>query len=402
MKISDFTNIKDWITILVGCTILAAGFVFFINPYNLVPGGVYGLSIVVHNFLPQLQVGTISYIFEVPLEILMFVLLGSKMSVRTVVAALITPLIMNGLSVLVYPDAASLEALDPTKILGGRLDLSNHLILTTTIGAAVVGLGQGLVARTQSTGGGTDIVAMATCAAREAPNRQELVDAAAECGIRLQIIPGREEARLVRLGVAGPDCARRTLCIDVGGGSTEIALAEGKDDLYLDSLNLSYFVYTIHKNKTCIFHQGRLNPQEKLILDRMKGSPYRSYLEGEIYDASEIVYYKIIAKDSTISDLEACLRDFIAGKSLRTAARPQSVPGISGLYIYASTATLPLAEQRMMDRLRAREPGLRPVEIFAPRPYRTEHDAMHLLHRVGNAYEPVALFGRPLFRNKLK
>ena len=71
------------------------------------------------------------------------------MSVRTVVAALITPLIMNGLSVLVYPDAASLEALDPTKILGGRLDLSNHLILPTTIGAAVVGLGQGLVARLQ-------------------------------------------------------------------------------------------------------------------------------------------------------------------------------------------------------------------------------------------------------------
>ena len=171
---------------------------------------------------------------------------------------------------------------------------------------------------------------------------------------------------------------------------------------YLDSLNLSYFIYTIHKNKTCIFHQGRLNPQEKLILDRMKGSPYRSYLEGEIYDASEIVYYKIIAKDSVIADLEACLRDFVAGKNLRAAARPQSVSGISGLYLYSSTATLPLAEQRMMDRLREREPDLRPVEIFAPRPYRSEHDAMHLLHRVGNAYEPLALFGRPLIRNKLK
>ena len=56
----------------------------------------------------------------------------------------------------------------------------------------------------------------------------------------------------------------------------------------------------------------------------------------------------------------------------------------------------------MMDRLREREPDLRPVEIFAPRPYRSEHDAMHLLHRVGNAYEPLALFGRPLVRNKLK
>ena len=34
--------ISSWIGIFVGCTILAAGFVYFINPYNLVPGGVYG------------------------------------------------------------------------------------------------------------------------------------------------------------------------------------------------------------------------------------------------------------------------------------------------------------------------------------------------------------------------
>ena len=160
MKLTDLINIKDWLTILLGCTILAAGFVFFINPYNLVPGGVYGLSIVIHNFVPSLQIGTISYAFEIPLEILMFVLLGSKMSGRTVVAALITPLIMNFISMLVYPDTASLEALDPSKLLGGRFDMSDHLIVTTVIGAAVVGVGQGLVARTQATGGGTDIVAM--------------------------------------------------------------------------------------------------------------------------------------------------------------------------------------------------------------------------------------------------
>ena len=167
---------------------------------------------------------------------------------------------------------------------------------------------------------------------------------------------------------------------------------------YLDSLNLSYFIYTIHRNKTCIFHQGRINPPEKLILDRMKGSPYRSYLEGEIYDDAEIVYYKIIAKDSTIADLEACLKDFVAGKNLRAVSRPQSVSGISGLYIYASTASLPLAEQRLMDRLRAEDPSLQPMEILSRKPYRSEHDAMHLLHRVGSAYEPVGLFGHPLFR----
>ena len=46
-------TIYPWINILLGCTILAAGFVFFINPYNIIPGGVYGASIVLHNLFPS-------------------------------------------------------------------------------------------------------------------------------------------------------------------------------------------------------------------------------------------------------------------------------------------------------------------------------------------------------------
>lgn len=42
-------TLYSWFSILIGCIILAAGFVFFINPYNIVPGGVYGASIVLHN-----------------------------------------------------------------------------------------------------------------------------------------------------------------------------------------------------------------------------------------------------------------------------------------------------------------------------------------------------------------
>lgn len=160
IKLSDFTNIKDWLIILLGCVIQAAGFVFFINPYNIVPGGVYGLSIVLHNLMPSWQIGTISYAFEIPLEIISILLLGGKLGGRTIVAALITPLIMNFISLISYPDAASLEALDPTKILGGNLNLSEHLMLSTIVGGAVIGAGIGLVARTQAMGGGTDIVAM--------------------------------------------------------------------------------------------------------------------------------------------------------------------------------------------------------------------------------------------------
>lgn len=75
-------------------------------------------------------------------------------------AALYTPGFMNILTRLVYPDEAAVESLDPALLLGGRLDLSNDLLLTCVIGAVVIGVGQGLVVRQQATTGGTDIVAM--------------------------------------------------------------------------------------------------------------------------------------------------------------------------------------------------------------------------------------------------
>ena len=40
---------RSWFLIFLGCSIMGAGFVLFVNPYNFVPGGVYGMGIVLHN-----------------------------------------------------------------------------------------------------------------------------------------------------------------------------------------------------------------------------------------------------------------------------------------------------------------------------------------------------------------
>lgn len=152
--------ISSWIGIFVGCTILAAGFVYFINPYNLVPGGVYGASIVLHNLFPSVQVGTFGYMFDIPLLIISVLVLGAKLGARTIVAALFTPLAMNVLSFLSYPSEEALHQLDPAQLLGGSLDMSDHLMLTSVIGAVVIGVGCGIVVRSRATTGGTDIVAM--------------------------------------------------------------------------------------------------------------------------------------------------------------------------------------------------------------------------------------------------
>ena len=85
----------SWFNIVLGVTVMCAGFVFFINPYNIVPGGVYGASIVLHNIFPSIQVGTFGYFFDIPLLVLASVFLGAKLGSRTIFAALIAPVIMT-------------------------------------------------------------------------------------------------------------------------------------------------------------------------------------------------------------------------------------------------------------------------------------------------------------------
>lgn len=153
-------EIMSWVGVFSGCTILAAGFVFFINPYNIVPGGVYGASIVLHSLFPSIQVGTFGYMFDIPLLILSVVLLGSRLGAKTCVAALTTPLIMNVMSQMAYPTREALESLDPTLLLGGMLDMSDQLILPVIIGSVLIGLGCGIIVKSGATSGGTDIVAM--------------------------------------------------------------------------------------------------------------------------------------------------------------------------------------------------------------------------------------------------
>jgi exopolyphosphatase/guanosine-5'-triphosphate,3'-diphosphate pyrophosphatase len=71
--------------------------------------------------------------------------------------------------------------------------------------------------------------AVATSAIRDTRNQKEFLERAAEAaGTRIEIISGREEARLIHLGVESvwPQTGRRALMIDIGGGSAEIIAAE--------------------------------------------------------------------------------------------------------------------------------------------------------------------------------
>ena len=163
----------------------------------------------------------------------------------------------------------------------------------------------------------------------------------------------------------------------------------------LDYLGLSYFLYTVHRNRTCIFHHGRLTGAEEDVLNQLRRSPYRDYLEEEIYAPDEIVCIKLTGRDAEMEQLKRKLQTFLQCRKLRSAIQPQtSVPGVSGLYIYSKRATVHQAENRLMQLLQKKEPNLKPVELFLPNGCRSEHDAMVLLYQLYNRYAPFWLFHR--------
>jgi len=70
--------------------------------------------------------------------------------------------------------------------------------------------------------------------------RAFLIAAETALGHPVEIVSGREEARLIYLGVAHgvKDSGRRRLVIDIGGGSTEFIIGEGLEPLERESLQM--------------------------------------------------------------------------------------------------------------------------------------------------------------------
>ncbi len=90
--------------------------------------------------------------------------------------------------------------------------------------------------------GAEAIIAAATSAVREAMNREQFLKrAATEAGIHVEILSGIEEARLIALAVSAryrQTRQQRSLVIDIGGGSTELAVMKQGEPAVLISFKL--------------------------------------------------------------------------------------------------------------------------------------------------------------------
>ena len=90
--------------------------------------------------------------------------------------------------------------------------------------------------------------AVATNTFRVAKNAPLLLKAAQEAlGFPIEIIAGREEARMIFVGVSHslPKANHKRLVIDIGGGSTEFIIGEGLEPLEMESLYMGCVSYSL-------------------------------------------------------------------------------------------------------------------------------------------------------------
>ena len=142
-KLFSLRWIRNYSLILIGAFIMASGFVLFITPYKFVPGGVYGISIVIH-YLIGTPVGMMALAFDIPLTIIGIKILGPRFGMKTVVGFFSTAIFMDTL----------------TYFYGNEPLVQNDALLSSIFGGLFIGVGLGLIFKAKATSGGSDIVAM--------------------------------------------------------------------------------------------------------------------------------------------------------------------------------------------------------------------------------------------------
>lgn len=141
MKRTPAQLIKSYGMILVGSAVYALAFDAFFEPNGIAFGGVTGLAQIANFFLPQVPVGTLVILFNIPLFLLGWKLLGGHMLLSSLFAMVVSSLFIDlGVAWVDFPPM-------------------EDTLLACIVGGAILGVGLGVIFLQGATTGGTEIVA---------------------------------------------------------------------------------------------------------------------------------------------------------------------------------------------------------------------------------------------------
>lgn len=145
--------------------------------------------------------------------------------------------------------------------------------------------------------------AVGTNALRVAKNgTQFLREARALLGFPIEVISGREEARLIYLGVAHalPAGSDRRLVVDVGGGSTEFIVGTGLEPQLMESLYMG-----------CVSYSLKYFPEGRIDKERMKAAELaaRQELAGIVREYRAAGWSEAVGSSGTARSMEKILQE---------------------------------------------------------------------------------------------
>ncbi len=224
------------------------------------------------------------------------------------------------------------------------------------------------------------LIAVATAATREARNKHQFLRLVKhEAGLDVRVVSGKEEARLIYLGVAhGTHLdGKQALFVDIGGGSTEVIVGDAHGYQYLSSLKLgsirlsqqfqlhqptgpiSQRWYTRVRRHVCDVSVRAIQSIRKAGFQLCMGS------SGTIINLSEIAA-KAIHNQSTKEDLSLTYDDLREVSRLLCSLpleERRKVPGINpnraDIILGGAAIIETLMEQLEIDKIQTSRRGLR-------------------------------------------
>ena len=89
-------NLWDFTLLAAGSTVMALAFTLFLIPHNVVPGGVSGISMVLHHFLGT-PIGLMNIVLNVPLFLLGVRVLGPTYGLKSLAGMLTSSLLVRAI-----------------------------------------------------------------------------------------------------------------------------------------------------------------------------------------------------------------------------------------------------------------------------------------------------------------
>ena len=138
------TLATDLIHDLVGSFLYAMGVYYFASNADFAPGGITGVAMIIHHYVPSLGIGLVSLVINIPVAFICYRMLGRIFFAKSVKSMLIAAIFTDYVVPLlgVYPDAAS------------------NPLLAALFAGALYGMGLALIYIPGSSTGGTDFIIM--------------------------------------------------------------------------------------------------------------------------------------------------------------------------------------------------------------------------------------------------